>query len=354
MKKNKTLSEKIFSVWLVLLILTELSFFLYSLGLYGKFFLLFEFLCGTHILHGPFLLFYIISFINKDFRFKYKHLLHLIPFVLLSGVKYSFNNVFHIMNCAEDQGCFCSENPYAKAFAIFKAAVLGIYIILAFTHLLRYKDRVGLSNKDFDFVRLNWVKNILFGVVMLYGITTIYKIIQIFGIVVFANEMMFVNILVSVFILIFLYIGNTYAYLFSMPFSKNKIELDDPKEKYKSGLNDNIVEEKYRELIEFMEEKHPYLDNQINLAKLSEITNISAQHISQVINSKTNGNFNDFINSYRVKYLLKKLYNKENKNYTLLSLAFECGFNSKTTFNRVFKENTGKTPSEYIKSIQNN
>lgn len=353
LKKEKTLSEKIFTTWLVLLVLTELSFFLYSVGLYGKYFLLFEILCGTHILHGPFLYFYSKSFINKDFRFRPVDALHLVPFVVLSGLKYAFNNVFHIMNCAEEQGCFCSDNPYSKAFAIFKVVVLGIYIIWVYKDILNYKKKVETSEDGFDFVRLNWIRNIIYGVGMLYGITTIYKVIQIFGVVIFSNEMMFVNILVSLFILIFLYIGNTYAYLFSVPFSGESVELDKPAEKYKSGLGEDIVEQKYRELIKFMEEKKPFLDNNLNISKLSDLTEISTQHISQIINTKTEGNFNDFVNSYRVEYLLEKINKGEDENYTLLSLAFECGFNSKTTFNRVFKENTGKTPTEYIKNLRN-
>lgn len=352
LKKGKTLSEKIFTGWLVLLIMTELSFFLYSLGLYGDYFLLFEILCGTHILHGPILYFYSKSFINSDFRFRSVDALHLVPFFVLSGLKYAFNNVFHIMNCAEEQGCFCSDNPYSKAFAIFKVVVLGIYIIWVYRDILNYQKKVEGSNEGLDYVRLNWLKNIIYGVGMLFGITTVYKVVQIFGIVIFTNEMMFVNILVSLFILIFLYIGNTYAYIFSVPFSGESVELDKPVAKYKSGLENDIVEQTYADLIKFMEENKPFLDNNLNISKLSDLTGISTQHISQVINSKTKGNFNDFVNSYRVKYLLEKIHKGEDENYTLLSLAFECGFNSKTTFNRVFKENTGQTPTQYIKNLR--
>ena len=75
-------------------------------------------------------------------------------------------------------------------------------------------------------------------------------------------------------------------------------------------------------------------------------------HLSQLILRALLGqNFFEFINAYRVSELKEKLENPENRQFTLLSLAFDCGFNSKTTFNTAFKRITGCTPSQYIKQI---
>ena len=78
---------------------------------------------------------------------------------------------------------------------------------------------------------------------------------------------------------------------------------------------------------------------------------ISRQNLSQIINTGQKKNFYKLINEFRVEEVEKKLANQECKDLTLLGIAFDCGFNSKTTFNRIFKENTGMTPTAYIKTL---
>lgn len=75
--------------------------------------------------------------------------------------------------------------------------------------------------------------------------------------------------------------------------------------------------------------------------------NISTHHLSQAINQNLNTNFYKFVNAYRVEEVKKKLKNPEFEKYSILGIAFESGFNSKSTFNKIFKEETGMTPSEF-------
>ena len=62
-------------------------------------------------------------------------------------------------------------------------------------------------------------------------------------------------------------------------------------------------------------------------------------------------NFNDFINTYRVEEVKKAFDNGEHKKTTLLGIAYDCGFNSKATFNRAFKKNAGFSPKEYLEKL---
>jgi AraC-like DNA-binding protein len=75
--------------------------------------------------------------------------------------------------------------------------------------------------------------------------------------------------------------------------------------------------------------------------------------VSEVINNGFNKNFNDFVNSYRVNAFKSMLEENKHEQLSLLGLAHECGFNSKATFNRVFKKLTHYSPSEYLKSQVN-
>jgi AraC-like DNA-binding protein len=103
-----------------------------------------------------------------------------------------------------------------------------------------------------------------------------------------------------------------------------------------------------------MQNEKPFLDPQLTLADLARQNGVNSTVLSHIINTGFDKNFNDFVNEYRINEVIKKLQNGGAENSTLLSTAFDCGFNSKATFNRAFKKVTGNTPKEYIeKSIFN-
>ena len=119
-------------------------------------------------------------------------------------------------------------------------------------------------------------------------------------------------------------------------------------EKYiKSGLKDGQALAYLERLINFVEEKKPYLDRDLSIQDLSELTGIPRHHITQVLNEKHGKNFFTFINEYRVREVIARFGDPKNNNFTILAIAYDSGFNSKTTFNSIFKSQTGITPSEY-------
>ncbi|MBJ7428273.1 MAG: AraC family transcriptional regulator [Bacteroidia bacterium] len=98
-----------------------------------------------------------------------------------------------------------------------------------------------------------------------------------------------------------------------------------------------------------MQSEKLFINPELTLNDLAAALNVLPNHLSQVINSKENKNFYDYINQLRVEEFIRLIALSENQKFTLLSLAYECGFNSKTSFNRNFKKVTDLTPSEYIK-----
>jgi len=95
-----------------------------------------------------------------------------------------------------------------------------------------------------------------------------------------------------------------------------------------------------------------YSNPNLTINELASKLKMQPYLLSKVINEGFNKNFFDFINHYRVEDLKKRLDDPRFKHYTLLSLAFEVGFNSKTAFNRAFKKITQQTPSEYMNTIK--
>ncbi len=120
------------------------------------------------------------------------------------------------------------------------------------------------------------------------------------------------------------------------------------KKKYEtSGLNESFAEQKLKDLLEFMENRENYMNPDLNLKKLSLELNIQYNHLSQIINEKLKQNSNDFINRYRIEEAKKKLL--DDKKSSVLDVAYDCGFYSKSVFNTAFKKFTGMTPSQYRK-----
>jgi len=125
-------------------------------------------------------------------------------------------------------------------------------------------------------------------------------------------------------------------------------------EKYqKSGLSNEAADEIKEKLICSMQKDKHYLDSELTLNKLSGLLGVSQHNLSEVINLKLNQTYYDFINSYRVEEFKQLLSNPAYYNYSLLSIAFDAGFKSKTTFNTIFKKITGLTPSEYKSQLKN-
>lgn len=102
----------------------------------------------------------------------------------------------------------------------------------------------------------------------------------------------------------------------------------------------------------FMEQEKPYLNDSISLASLASSIETNAKTLSYVINEYAQKNYNDYINAWRVEEVKKRLNNPKYDHYKMLSIAFDCGFKSKSTFNLAFKKATGLSPSEYKSSLR--
>ena len=99
-----------------------------------------------------------------------------------------------------------------------------------------------------------------------------------------------------------------------------------------------------------MQEKKPYQDGNLTLFELAKQFDCSPAQLSGIINQQGKTNFFDFVNTFRVEEVKTRIQNKEYTNKTLLAIAFDSGFNSKASFNRVFKNMTGMTPRDFVTS----
>lgn len=150
----------------------------------------------------------------------------------------------------------------------------------------------------------------------------------------------------------------SYQHLYnnSIEIIKKERELQEmkQKEKYSSSLlsqedNSNL----YNSLLKLMEEEQIYLNSKLTIDDVAKKLNTNRTYLSQIINEKTDTNFNNFINEYRVKEAQIRLLDDKNRSYTIEGIAQSVGFSTKSTFNGAFKKFIGLTPSEYIRMQKN-
>lgn len=123
----------------------------------------------------------------------------------------------------------------------------------------------------------------------------------------------------------------------------------DAKRKKKTLLDTHAVSAYTLALLNYIQDKKPHLDQNLSLRSLAQQIDIHPNQLSWLLNEKFNKNFNEFINRYRVDSFQERCKDPNNSHITLIGLAYDSGFNSKTVFNTAFKKETGLTPSQYLK-----
>jgi len=148
---------------------------------------------------------------------------------------------------------------------------------------------------------------------------------------------------------IFIYVIGFYSLkqpeIFRVPLSKTK------EKKSKERLENQTIQDLKRDLQHLMVKEKIYLNHKLTLVDLAKRLNTSTNNVSWLLNNIHKCSFYEYVNQYRVQTFIKKLKDGEHHNQTLLALSMDSGFNSKSTFNKAFKEVVNDTPSSYIKKL---
>lgn len=308
------------------------------------------------LLFGPLLWFYSDSLINGYRKFRLIYLLHLLPAVIFSFVIFSFND--YDADRKIDiilKGYFNISIGY---FIINLLVMLSVplYIWQITDNLSKNKVNIDLNYSQTDAVSLNWLKYISVSFLIIWIVYIIFTCIAFFtdfNLIEYGK--MIINMAMVFFIFITGYYGLKQPGIYishSQIINKNaKQEIVILTEKKPDSANQNL-DEKYDSLIDFLKKEKPYLDNELTLSSLADKIGIQPYLLSEILNKRLRRTFYDFIHYYRVEEAKKRLVSKENSQFTILAIAYDCGFNSKSTFNRIFKNLTGQTPSEYIEQAE--
>ncbi|WP_026812573.1 helix-turn-helix domain-containing protein [Arenibacter certesii] len=353
-KRTKQLHDKILIFWLQSLGLATATYAL-SKVYFAPSAILYSAIIGTFLLHGPFLYLYTSALTLNEKYFKVKNLLHFAPFLVFMLYLFIANQFPEYSNrITIDHVSGDSTNPPVLflLFLIITALSGPSYFLLAHRMFqIQMSSSFNVSAKE---INMDWLKKLIlvFGVVwtLLIVIAVIHHVFHLFTMDFCTNGLFLV---LSVFIILIGYFGLKQTDVFvSIPVLEAKIATVDAEVKYAaSKLEDDELQNCCNKVGLYMKSNRPYLDPDLTLPKLAQDLNVSTHHLSQVINEMHEKNFFNFINKYRVAEVKRKIQDPKYQNYSLLGIAYESGFNSKSAFNRVFKNVTGTTPSRFRDSI---
>lgn len=165
---------------------------------------------------------------------------------------------------------------------------------------------------------------------------------------------MSLNFTIFTFIMIFFGINQNAIYI-SQPENQILVLPENSEKQQAKQIRNNISDDQLNDLnariIGYLKNNKPYLNPDFSLQMMADDLKVSRQKLSEVINQGQKKNFYKLINEFRVQEVKDKLNNPGYSHYTVLGIGLECGFNSKTSLNRIFKDETGFTPSEFKRNI---
>lgn len=283
---------------------------------------------------GPLIYFYVCQITEPRFVFHRKHLLHFIPllpelsvqvFTAIQNVN-TGNAIYHIFNAVLQLSAFLS---------------VAIYLYLCHTQIDRFYQEKQFLAGDRYRNELRWLDRLLVGLGMLWLLWIPFTAVDHFyyhdksGTYYYPLYLLFITAIIWI---------AAKSHLKAETIEKTDITV--------KPLLPADLKQKGSWLKMEVKEKGYYRDAELSLASLAEKLDLHTHEVSRIINTVFKKSFNDFINEYRVREIALKMQDPFYDHITLLGLAYESGFNSQSSFHRIFKQFTGKTPLEYKNHLQ--
>lgn len=308
-------------------------------------------------LYGPIFYIYARLISSADNSFNPKYYFHFIPFVLvvIYGIVFVyFRSTEFKLTLIDNESV--SAVPGLQIINYLKPLHGIIYVLLTIKVLRGYNKNIKSSYSNIEKINLNWLRHLTIGLTVIWSIVVLSYLANILSERTVKLDH-WIYMAASVLIYSIGYLSLLQPQIFGavnqIPEEKAddklKLHSDEGISYQRSGLSDNDAQSYLKKLEQVMERDKPYLNSELTLRELAESLSMSTHNLSEILNTRLNKNFYDFINHYRVEEVKRRLSDNESKNYSLIAIAFDSGFNSKSAFNTIFKKLTGTTPSQYRK-----
>ncbi|OJJ17972.1 hypothetical protein BKI52_29385 [marine bacterium AO1-C] len=342
-KSSKHPSNFLLATLLFILGRQDMSAFLPQLGLKDRYPFLLPFFYEYLFVLGPILYFYVRSLTKSTFRFDRR-------FWVYIGVGLSVDLAFHqvIYWWVATKG----YSPWIATFinVVGLLTVIQIVVVLVLSiRTLRTFDRSLQDHfTNLGKINLRWLQNLLLAIV---GLTIYWAVLEFIEVLLgYHIDGIFYHLLNGALIVLVYWIGfSQYLRPKVVIMEEEAVVTHQPSKTATSAFSEAKMAQYAQLLQQAMQQDKLYQDATLNLYTLAEHLNISTKAVSQTLNQYIGKNLSDFVNEYRVEDVKQKLLDPQFAHYTILGIAFEAGFNSKASFQRIFKKFVQCSPSEYKK-----
>lgn len=314
---------------------------------------------------GPLMYLYVRQLTLAESLLTPRELLHFVPFLIYSLIMMPVNS----MPKPEFITRFLIGNGNAITTITWSTILIQISIYLALSHrkIRQHQQRIKECYSEIDGINLRWLRYFITVLLFIYVTYYILPAMMLHASnfdLLFPHFQKIIAVVLSLAVYGIGYRGLSQPRIFNYdtpekPRAKAELTspqpvnaLEAPAGKYEhSSLDPEEAEEISRTLLAFMLQEKPYLNPELTLPELAGMLGIARNRLSQVLNEKLGISFYDFVNGYRINQVKELMAAPEYRHLKMLALAFEAGFNSKATFNSIFKKTVGLTPSEYRKQL---
>ncbi|MDN5285798.1 MAG: macrolide transporter ATP-binding/permease protein [Mucilaginibacter sp.] len=291
---------------------------------------------------GPFMFFYVLRITRPKYKFRSKDLLHFSPLLLELGAQ-----VLEIRDSIKTGAAtyatptFQQLNPVLQLLAFVSVI---IYLYLSYRLIGRFYQRLKFNGGDRYRYEFRWLQNLLMG----------FGLLWLLWIPFIAADYFYYHYQLSIqaYYPLYLLLAVMTIWMAAVAFLRQEGGVPVETPPFLKPALPAEMKQRSIWLKKAVQANLYYQDPELSLSSLAGKLELTTHELSRIINTVLKKNFNDFINEYRVQAAARKMQNPAYDHLTLLGIAFESGFNSQSTFNRIFKQMTGKSPLEYKNDLK--
>jgi putative ABC transport system permease protein len=291
---------------------------------------------------GPFIFFYVLKKTRPKYKLRRKDLLHFCPLLLELGAQaLALSDSIKTGAATYETPAFQQLNPALQLLAFIS---VGTYLYAS--HRLIERFYLGLKFNGGDRYRyeLRWLYNLLTGFGLLWLLWIPFT----------AADYFYYRYQLSVhaYYPLYLLLAVVSIWMAAIAFLKQEAGALVAPPQFLKPAQPAEMKQKAIWLKKAVQANLYYQDPELTLSSLAEKLELATHELSRIINTVLKKSFNDFINEYRIQAVARKMQDPAYDHITLLGIAYESGFNSQSTFNRIFKQMTGKSPLEYKNDLK--
>jgi AraC-like DNA-binding protein len=347
-REGKKISNRILGAFFLWLAFNISDGLLSLYGVYQTFPALAHLEDGFIFLLGPLLYFYTYSLVYRDFSFRKQDAFHLLPFILVTAVY----QIYYHTQPAEYQQMIqraIAKQDLPPGF-YFSVSIIYLHVIVylfySFQKVFSYRQRIRQKFSAVHQINLDWLLFMLTSVVVIVLISMIFTFLPTLG----KSDLVREWVLIP-FAFIFVFCSVIFWKALRQPRLFAGFEIEEEKKYQTSYLSNEEKVTLSERLIHLMKSEKPFLNPDLSIDQLGDLLKVSPRKVSQVINEVFEQNYFDLINTYRIEEAQRIFRESNDSRLTVLEVMYQSGFNSKSSFNTIFRQKTGLTPSQFRKGL---